>query len=318
MCTSLTYTSGSLHHFFARTMDFPTTTPWRPVFLPRHYRWQTALQETRTTRYALLGGGRIAADRPAYLLADGVNETGITCAELYLPGAVTYAEAPVAGHINLTPQDFINWVLGEHATLAAVQADLPRVTLVNQRWGNDRYVYPFHWVLSDRQGHNLVIEPTDLTLHAQGNPSQVLTNTPVLAQHVQNLNAFLAVPGEHFTAQTVRAARAYLASGRPLPEGPVPTNRFIRTAITRWGQPTAPTTADAVQTIFDWLAAVRLPYDPARRHERNHNYTHYMGIIDIDTQTYYFLPRTTGRLQQIVLTPEKAVDRHLPHAYPSD
>ncbi|MDT7013582.1 linear amide C-N hydrolase [Levilactobacillus namurensis] len=318
MCTSLTYTTASHHHLFARTMDFPTTTPWRPVFLPRQYHWQTALGADRKTRYALLGGGRIAADRPAYLMADGVNETGISCAELYLPGAVTYADQPVAGQINLTPQDFINWVLGEHATLKAVLADLPRVTLVNRRWGNDPYVYPFHWILSDRQGQTLVIEPTDLTLHAQLNPSGVLTNTPTLDRHLQNLNQFLQVPGDQFTAATIQAASTYLKSGQPLPAGPVPTNRFVHMAITRWGTPQLATTHDAIPQIFSWLADVALPFDPQRRFETNHNYTHYRGIIDFDTLTYYFKPRTTHRLQQITLTPEMAARRHFPRAYPAN
>ncbi|KZV03794.1 hypothetical protein NAB1_0976 [Lactiplantibacillus plantarum] len=32
MCTSLTYLDTDNHCYFARTMDFPTTTPWRPIF----------------------------------------------------------------------------------------------------------------------------------------------------------------------------------------------------------------------------------------------------------------------------------------------
>lgn len=32
MCTSLTYLDTTNQHYFARTMDFPTTTPWRPIF----------------------------------------------------------------------------------------------------------------------------------------------------------------------------------------------------------------------------------------------------------------------------------------------
>ena len=28
-------------------------------------------------------------------MADGVNENGLTCAELYLPGAVDYADDPI-------------------------------------------------------------------------------------------------------------------------------------------------------------------------------------------------------------------------------
>lgn len=318
MCTSLTYTNGAGHHFFARTMDFPTTTPWRPVFLPRDYQWTTALGVTRTTRYALLGGGRPAADRPAYLMADGVNEAGITCAELYLPGAVTYADDPVADKINLTPQDFINWVLGEHNSLTAVKRDLAQVRLINRRWGNDRYVYPFHWLLSDRQGHTLVIEPTSLDLHAVANPSEVLTNTPVLATHEQNLNDFLGVSADHFTTATIAAAKTYLTEHPDLPTSTVPTRRFIRTAIMRWGTPQLTTDLATHRAIFAWLKAVSLPYDATRRHAGNHNYTHYRSIIDLDTQRYTFIPRTTSRVQHLMLTPEMVAHRRFPHAYSAD
>jgi len=318
VCTSLTYTAATGQHFFGRTMDFPTTTPWRPVFLPRHYQWQTALDTTRTTRYALLGGGRISTDFSAYLMADGVNESGLTCAELYLPGAVDYADDPVPGHTNLTPQDFISWVLGEHATLAEVVADLPHVTLVGRKWGADKYVYPFHWILSDRSGQTLVIEPTGGPLTAEPDAAAVLTNTPVLATHLKNLNDFLGVAGADFTPATITAAKSYIASGAPLPAGPVPTRRFIHMAIQRWGTPTIATTDATVTQLFDWLAEVILPYDPARRDQGNHNYTHYRGIIDLTRLTYFFMSRTTNRLQQITLTPEMAAHRHFPHAYPAD
>src|SRR5699024_1641809 len=109
--------------------------------------------------------------------------------------------------------------------------------------GTDAYVYPFHWILSDRSGQTLVIEPTGGPLKAQLNPAGVLTNTPILATHLQNLNAFLKVPGNEFTGQTVTATKAYLASGAPLPTGSVPTKRFIHTALRRWGTPPMTTTA---------------------------------------------------------------------------
>lgn len=53
MCTSLTYLDTDNHRYFARTMDFPTTTPWRPIFLPRRYPWPTGLSTTDMTQYAI-------------------------------------------------------------------------------------------------------------------------------------------------------------------------------------------------------------------------------------------------------------------------
>ena len=207
MCTSLTYLDTDNHCYFARTMDFPTTTPWRPIFLPRRYPWPTGLATTRMTQYAILGGGRLPDHFKACLMADGINEAGLVCAELYLPHAVEYATQPQVNQINLTPQAFINWALGEHQSVAAVIADLPSVNLVGASWGDDTgEVYPFHWYLSDAHT-SAVIEPTGGPLTAQPNPAGVLTNTPVLSDHQRRLNRYLAVSGNQITTATRQAAQ---------------------------------------------------------------------------------------------------------------
>lgn len=317
MCTSLTYTTTDNNHFFGRTMDFPTTTPWRPIFLPRQQLWTSGLNEQRRTSQAILGGGRLPIGIDNFLMADGLNESGISCAELYLPHAVTYEPGPQAGKINLTPQDFINWVLGEHTSLAEVVNELPQVRLVNQTWHGEPYVYPFHWVLSDRTGCNLVIEPTGGPLQAQANPCGVLTNTPRLATHFKNLTQLLGVPDTTITLTTRQAASRWLKTERPLPSGSIPTDRFNHMAIRRLGTPTL-TSADAIPTLFDWLNEVKIPYDPAKRNLLSHNYTHYRSLIDLDQRCYYFSPRTTERRQAIQLTDEMCKKWRFPDVFPAD
>jgi len=317
MCTSLTYTNTADQHFFARTMDFPTTTPWRPIFLPRHHCWTTGLNATRITNQAILGGGRLPVGIADFLLADGINESGVSCAELYLPHAVKYEPAAQDGKINLTPQDFINWVLGEHTSLDAVVSELSQVCLVHQTWHGEPYVYPFHWILSDATGRSLIIEPTGGPLIAQPNPSGVLTNTPVLAKHLENLNRYLGVPETIFSAATQQAAQHWIQTGPPLPTGSIPTNRFNQMAIRRLGTPTL-TAATTVPTLFDWLNDVRIPYNPAKRHQLSHNYTHYRSVIDLDQRRYYFRPRTTERLQTIQLTNHMCQQWQLPEVFPAD
>ncbi|MDO7805147.1 linear amide C-N hydrolase [Lactiplantibacillus pentosus] len=317
MCTSLTYLDTDDQHYFARTMDFPTTTPWRPIFLPRHYQWPTGLATERTTQYAILGGGRLPKHFSSCLMADGINEAGLTCAELYLPHAVNYATESVPNQINLTPQAFINWVLGEHASVAAVIADLPRINLVGASWGDDTgEVYPFHWLLSDRQT-SVVIEPTGGPLTAQLNPAGVLTNTPILVDHQRRLNRYLGLSGTQITAATQQAAQQVIQTQQPLPTGPIPTDRFIHMALRRLG--TAQLSSEQVPaTIFRWLQEVSLPYDATRRNLISHNYTHYRCLIQLETRTYHFIPRTTGRQQSLTLTPEMATDWQTPYVFPAD
>ncbi|WEE35176.1 linear amide C-N hydrolase [Lactiplantibacillus paraplantarum] len=317
MCTSLTYLDTTNQHYFARTMDFPTTTPWRPIFLPRHYQWPTGLATARTTQYAILGGGRAPAHFDSYLMADGINETGLTCAELYLPHAATYADHRQSGKINLTPQAFINWVLGEHQSVTTVIADLPLVNLVGASWGDDTgEIYPFHWYLSDSQ-QSIVIEPTGGPLIAQPNPVGVLTNTPILTDHQCRLNRYLGLAGSQISSATYHAAKQLVQTRQPLPNSPIPTERFIHMAIRRLGTPQL-SAQQVPATVFHWLHEVSLPYDARRRNLISHNYTHYRCLITLETRHYRFIPRTTGREQALTLTPKMAATWHAPYLYPTD
>ncbi|WP_407910928.1 linear amide C-N hydrolase [Lactiplantibacillus brownii] len=211
----------------------------------------------------------------------------------------------------------MNWVLGEHTSLESVCAGLSQVCLVNQTWHGEPYVYPFHWVLSDTTGRNLVIEPTGGPLTAQLNPSGVLTNTPILATHFKNLTQLLGQASVTINQATQVAAKNWLATKQPLPTGSIPTNRFNHMAIRRLGTPTL-TAEQTLPTLFAWLNEVRLPYDPAKRHQLNHNYTHYRSVIDLDHACYYFRPRTTERLQTIQLTPEMCDHWRVPHVFPAN
>ncbi|MDV0431466.1 linear amide C-N hydrolase [Lactiplantibacillus sp. DA1] len=317
MCTSLTYIDTLNQHYFARTMDFPTTTPWRPIFLPRHYQWSTGLTTNRTTKYAILGGGRLPKHFNSCLMADGINEAGLVCAELYLPHAVAYVTQPRLNQLNLTPQAFINWVLGEHQSVAAVIADLPRVNLVGASWGDDTgEVYPFHWYISDTHA-SVVIEPTGGPLTAQPDPAGVLTNTPILIDHQHRLNKYLGLAGDQITTTTRLAAQQVIQAKKPLPSSSIPTDRFIHMALRRLGTPRL-SAEQAPATIFHWLQEVSLPYDADRRYLISHNYTHYRCLIKLETRTYQFIPRTTGHQQSLTLSPEMVKAWQTPYLFPAN
>lgn len=316
MCTSLSYTDTQNQHYFARTMDFPTTTPWRPIFLPRGYDWPTGVNTMRQTRYAILGGGRLPTHFASYLMADGINEYGLSCAELYLPHAVNYQVTGQPGKINLTPQGFINWVLGEHANVKAVLADLPRICLVAGLWGGDDQVYPFHWFLTDQMGGSVVIEPTTNPLIATTNPAGVLTNTPVLARHLQNLGALLDCPGTADEATLREAAHQWLATHASLPTGSIPTKRFLNVALKRLGTPVL-TPSAVPMTLFNWLRGVSLPYDARRRNQISHNYTHYRALINLNQKSYTFWSRTRPQPRTLELTTQMANDWQIPFVFES-
>lgn len=294
MCTSLTLTASDGAHLLARTMDFPNVDPWQPTVLEAGTRWQPILGQIQLTKYRLVGSARHLNGHD--LFGDGLNSAGLSCAELFFPNRSHYYDEPQAGMENLTPQDFILWVLSSHATIADVAADLPHVAMVGKVWYAENKIYPFHWLLADATGQTAVLEPTTLSLRLIDDPVDVLTNTPELGDHIQRLNHFLDTDESQLAAKS----HAYLRAGQPLPDGPIPTNRFIHTAINVWGQPQPATAEDATDQAIKMLNEVVIPRTAGKVQAANHNFTHYVGVIDMTNLRYLQLPTDK--------TPKKVID----------
>lgn len=282
MCTSLTLTAADGTTLLGRTMDFPNVDPWVPTALPAKTPWRPYYGEQQQTAYRITGAARHLNGH--YLFGDGLNSAGLACAELYFPNRVHYYDEPQPAMTNLTPQDFILWVLSNHATIAEVEADLPNIALISHIWFAENKVYPFHWLLADATGRTAVLEPTTLTLSLLADPVHVLTNTPELADHVQRLTDYLG------TDHLEDGATAKISSNAPLPEGPIPTNRFIRTAINLLGHPTPLTGKEATDEIVTSLQQVVIPRKGTGNHPANHNFTHYISVLDTTHLTYLHLP----------------------------
>ncbi|GAF41632.1 choloylglycine hydrolase [Agrilactobacillus composti DSM 18527 = JCM 14202] len=303
MCTSLTIENAQQQPLLARTMDFPTTSPWLPIYLPRKRRYTPATETNyRTTKYALLGGGRQVAPK-TYLMADGVNEAGLACAELYFPFEATYHPKNQPQRLNLSPQDFITWVLGEHASIAEVAADLPNIALVSATWHQLNKIYPYHWALTDPTGATAVLEPRSLSLTLQPNPLGVLTNTPNLLRHGANLAAFLGLAKTSTTTVLQRAAATFQG---PLPTGTIPTDRFLRATILRAQLPATFSTTD----LFHILDQVIIPKTDTA-HLQNHDYTHYEMFLNTASLTYTFHDLNTNRWQHLSLADYAHISREI-------
>lgn len=294
MCTSLTITATNQHQIMGRTMDFPTKTPWQLTFLPAGYQWQPITDyQPLQTKHALLGGMRYTHHH--YLIGDAVNDHGLAVAELYFPVEAHYFDQPVAGKINLSPQDFTTWLLSEHNSVAAIKQHLSQVALVGVPWYDQEAIYPFHWLITDKTGTYL-IEPTQLKLSIIRNPFNILTNTPNLGKQATNLNRFLHISSESGEATTISALSSFTGKA---PDRSVPTDRFVKTALWRFRDAPLLPHLDS-HTLISFLTTVQIP----KQNDR-HDYTHYFGAIDTNELIYYFKgvihpALTTVRLNDLI------------------
>ncbi len=289
MCTVISFTTRQQHRFLGRTMDFPLrSTPWQQGYLPIDYHWQSLPKfNSFTNDYAILGGMREINGH--YLIGDGLNSAGLWVAELYFPGPQLYYDHPQAHCLNLSPQDMIGWLLGMHASVAEITAELDSVALNGVIWHDHDIVHPFHWLLNDDTGTYL-IEPTQYHLTLQALPLGVLTNSPRYAKQRQKLTSYLGIDPKASDAEIIMAIRD---SKTPPPLKRTPTSRFINASLNLW-QTSPIEDQKAIKQGNELLKQVVL--DQLAGHEV---YTHYLEMVDVQTQTSYFYDLTAQqRLKQ--------------------
>ncbi len=113
-------------------------------------------------------------------------------------------------------------------------------------------VQPFHWIVYDKSGKSLVIEPIGGKLVVTDNPLGVLTNSPSFDWHVTNLRNYIALNPRHVppvkldgkTFQSFGMGAGMLG----LPGDFTPPSRFVRAAVF---SATAFPVADAKAGVFN-------------------------------------------------------------------
>lgn len=297
MCTSLTLETLNQHVLLARTMDFPVKADWKPVLINQP-NYVTALSGTRLIKYPYIGGGR-TEENDNILVADGVNTQGLSCAELMFPLKAHYLDNEVDDKLNLTPQDFLPWVLGEHASLKEVKADLDNIALIGKYWMAGKEVFSFHWILTDKSGQTLILEPTVDGLEVIEDSIGVMTNSPTYPEHMARLEKKLKVTNQ----QALAAKAQQIIMSQDLPKATnTPTTRFLVAAVNKLGTLPSRTQYEARNRLFNVLDEVAIPYKPSMDDHPNFNYTHYISVLDSTDQTYYFRYHDSRQLLSFSLT----------------
>jgi len=254
-CTGLMLRNadGTVSH--GRTVEFGIPLEFDLAVVPRGYNFvgETPLGEgkTWTSKYGALGVivfGNLG-------IMDGINEKGLAIGAFYFPTAAEYAKTTAANQAqSMSAIDFSNWILTSFASVdevrKAVEAgDAIVAPTLLQGW--PQTVQPFHWVVYDKSGKSLVIEPVGGKLVLHDNPLGVLTNSPTFDWHMTNLRNYIAldplgaspVKIDNTTFQSFGMGDGMLG----LPGDFTPTSRFVRAAVFA---STATPAKDSTQGIF--------------------------------------------------------------------
>ena len=281
MCTDLRLMRLDGRHVSARTLDFATDLGSTLQAVPRGQEWSAAATGTAApalTWTNTLGFVAMEDQGLPGSFCDGLNEAGLSVANLELPESQLPPEPPATGS-GFGSLDFVrlsSWLLGTCATVDDVRAALGAVQLWNPPaelppgHALAGYRYAEHLAVHDAAGHDLVVEFPDGRTVLHDNPVGVVANSPTYDQHLENLRA----TGDPSDPPALLAAAPGDVRSR---------SRFLRAAALAQVAVPAGDDHDLVNQAFHCLDLVSVP----RYLVATGDHTSWWVVRDHDRATFY-------------------------------
>jgi choloylglycine hydrolase len=213
-----------------RNQRFPLRSPFKP-WLKNPLEW--------TNRYGFVGVASPGGLDVLPMFMDGMNETGLSAAALWLPGTRYSTDD---AHPQLAYSDLTSWILGTCSTVAEVLSQLQNVSVWGPPVGTRDLYTPVHFIVSDPSGQSMVIEFVDGQRIVYGpdwndnaTSDGVLANAPTYDWHRANLANYanLGVIGPETSVVSLGPPVGNGLCG--MPGDPMSASRFVRAALMRKG-----------------------------------------------------------------------------------
>lgn len=268
---------------------------------PRKYPLAFRRMGTLENHYAIIGMATVVEDYPLYY--EAANEHGLAMAGLNFPGNACYYEEK-EGADNVSPFEFIPWLLGRCRNLREAREALGRINLCEINFSEEMPLSPLHWIIADRDGA-ITVETVSGGMKIYENPVGILTNNPPFDYHMLHLADYLNLsacePGESFGGVVLeRYCKGMGAIG--LPGDLSSASRFVRAAFTKLHSVSGESEEESIGQFFHNLGAVEQQRGCARLPDGKYEISFYTSCINTDKGIYYY---TTYENQCI-----SAVDMH--------
>ncbi|MCU5321047.1 linear amide C-N hydrolase [Bacillus sp. BI3] len=290
MCTSLTLQTKNGQHLFARTMDFALDFNQEVIIIPRRYQWNNITGETIKAKQAVVGMG--ISHQGRIILADGVNESGMTCATLYFPGFATYSNSIDDNKTNLTPFDFVAWSLTQFNSVEELKKSVDSISFLDVPLSVLGVTPPLHWILADKWGECIVLEPTIEGLKMYDNPLGVMTNSPEFNWHLQNLRQYISLKSQPYAptqwGDVSLSAFGQGSGSMGLPGDFTPPSRFVRAAYSKQNIEGIDNEEEGISAVFHILSNCELPKGGVITEEGTIDNTIYTSAMCMESGIYYY------------------------------
>ncbi len=312
-CTGIQLKSKDGAFINGRTVEFATKIQLNILVIPKNYEFRGTLPDGSASglvyksKYAAIGGYMENQE----VLVDGLNEAGLSVGAFYFPG---YAQYPEINQKNqsyaLSPLEFPNWLLTQFATVEEVKAALKdqKIVIAPTLFKAWNLVPPFHYVVYDKTGKSIAIEPLNGKLIVYENPLGVMTNSPEFSWHMANLRNYLNLSPDNVSQTTLKELTLKPfgeGSGmRGIPGDFTPPSRFVRATFFSSAAVTSDTAKDTVFQMFHLLNQFDIPLGSVRSSSNgttHMDYTMFTTVKDPKNLIYYIKTYENQNVEMVSL-----------------
>ena len=286
MCTAVSYQSSQ--HYFGRNLDLEYSYQESVTITPRHFPFAFRMMGNMDEHYAMIGMAYVADGYPLYY--DATNEKGLSMAGLNFPGNAVYQQ-PAEGKDNVSPFEFIPWILSQCATVQEARKLLKRIQLVEIHFSDALPLSPLHWIIADRTDA-LTVECIADGLKIYDNPIGVLTNNPPFDYHLLHLADYMGVSGlvpqNRFSEMLPLKPYSLGMGSMGLPGDMSSSSRFVRAAFVKLNSKPEKTESASVSQFYHILDAVAQPKGCTQVRGDEYEFTLYSSCCSTDRGIYYY------------------------------
>lgn len=284
MCTAISLLTRD--HYFGRNLDLEYSYHETVTVTPRAYPFRFRKAGTLERHYALIGMATVVDGYPLYY--EATNEQGLSMAGLNFPKSAVY-HPEQDGMDNISPFEFIPWILGQCASVPEAKQRLSRLDLVDIPFSAALPLSPLHWMISDRNG-SIVVESMAEGLRIYDDPLGIMTNEPPFDYHLYHVRNYLNLSPAQAIDRSGMELQPY-SNGMGaigLPGDFSSASRFVRAAFVKCNSVCGDGEEESVSQFFHILSSVAMPRGSVRMGDDKYEITRYSCCCNTDRGIYYY------------------------------
>jgi choloylglycine hydrolase len=296
-CTGIQLVAKDGGYVAARTLEFGVDLHSNVLVIPAGTAMTGSFPDGGTgVRYTTKYGMAGANGEGMTAILDGINDQGLYVGLFYFPGSASYPDAtPENAPRAMAPWEYGAWLLGNFSNVEEVKTNFDNVVLVPVVLAALKQVPGVHFVVHDRNGHAVAIEPTGKKLKLFDNPLGVMTNAPTFDWHMTNLRNYINLtPNDAGQIEVGKVKLQQFGAGsgmHGLPGDFTPPSRFVRAVAFSKSAPVSDTSPQAILQAFHILNDFDIPLGAVRESdegERIPEYTTWTAASDLKNLRWHF------------------------------